>query len=61
MKCWHCDALLIWGGDNETTGVDGQPMLETNLSCPECDSVVLVYIEIEETVELIDDRDNEGS
>ena len=46
MNCWHCgpDVQLIWGGDftgedycNETYNI------VTNLSCPNCDSFVLVY------------------
>ena len=42
MDCWHCNSKLIWGGDNETD--DGvYYSIVTNLSCPECGSLVLVY------------------
>jgi len=41
MKCWHCDGQLIWGGDHESDLEDF--VMETNLHCPECHSLVLVY------------------
>lgn len=41
MKCWHCKAELIWGGDE---GCDDQEYdMVTNLSCSECESFVLVF------------------
>jgi len=69
MNCWHCDALLIWGGDNDCevesysvgiaadgNGEDIEAMHEdyimvTNLSCPECRSLVLVYYPEQENVQ----------
>jgi len=47
MKCWHCNTELIWGGDqdiNEDNLANEDYIMETNLSCPECKSFVLVYL-----------------
>ena len=47
MNCWQCNNELIWGGDedcetlDDTTGEDHT--IVTNLSCPKCESFVLVY------------------
>jgi len=52
MNCWHCDTKLIWGGDHDIdedqTYLFGDYSIVTNLSCPECDSYVLVYYPREE-------------
>jgi hypothetical protein len=52
MNCWHCDTKLIWGGDHDIdedqTFIFGEYSMVTNLSCPECDSYVLVYYPREE-------------
>tara|TARA_R110000765_G_scaffold407724_1_gene505168 strand:+ start:162 stop:344 length:183 start_codon:yes stop_codon:yes gene_type:complete len=52
MNCWHCDTKLIWGGDHDIeedeTYLFGEYSIVTNLSCPECDSYVLVYYPREE-------------
>jgi len=42
MNCWHCNTELIWGGDHEAEGSTVYTMV-TNLTCPTCDSLVLVY------------------
>lgn len=42
MNCWHCNTKLIWGGDHDCEE-DSEFTMETNLSCPECESFVLVY------------------
>lgn len=42
MNCWHCKTELIWGGDHDGEYEDEYDMC-TNLSCPSCDSLVLVY------------------
>ena len=44
MNCWHCNKELIWGGDHdfEDYGKEGVGIV-TNLSCPKCNSFVLVY------------------
>jgi len=48
MNCWHCDTKLIWGGDDdiEEEGLDYD--MVTNLSCPKCNTFVLVYHTITE-------------
>ena len=42
MDCGHCNTVLIWGGDHEVEGEDY--CMVTNLSCPNCDSYVEVYL-----------------
>ena len=42
MNCWHCNTKLIWGGDNDSKAEEWS--METNLSCPECNSWVMVYL-----------------
>ena len=46
MKCWHCKTELIWGGDHDDEDEDGNEMIVTNLSCPKCETFVLVYFTI---------------
>ena len=52
MNCWHCNTKLIWGGDHDIeedqTYLFGEYSMVTNLSCPECESYVLVYYPREE-------------
>ena len=43
MNCWHCKTELIWGGDEDLEDDDDHCMV-TNLSCPECNSLVYVYM-----------------
>jgi len=43
MNCWHCSNELIWGGDNDVEDDEGNELMETNLSCPKCETFVLVY------------------
>ena len=42
MKCWHCKTELIWGGDIDIESEEF--VMKTNLSCPNCDSMVFVYL-----------------
>jgi len=42
MNCYSCNTPLIWGGDHDTEE-DSEHSIETNLSCPECGSLVIVY------------------
>ena len=42
MNCWHCDTELIWGGDHDCDDNDDF-LIETNLSCPKCHSLVFVW------------------
>ncbi len=52
MDCWHCGHDLTWGGDHdineEETSLFGEYSIVTNLTCPNCDSYVLVYYPREE-------------
>tara|TARA_R100000655_G_scaffold30322_1_gene61146 strand:- start:39 stop:197 length:159 start_codon:yes stop_codon:yes gene_type:complete len=44
MNCWHCKHELIWGGDQDLEeDEDEEHDVVTNLSCPQCESFVLVY------------------
>ena len=44
MNCWYCGTELIWGGDADMEKDDSEDYdMETNLSCPNCESFVLVY------------------
>jgi hypothetical protein len=47
MNCWHCDTELIWGADHDLIEEDEEYSMLTNLSCPSCDSLVLVYLPID--------------
>ena len=42
MKCYNCGTELIWGGDHDCED-DEEHAIVTNLSCPECDALHLVY------------------
>ena len=44
MKCWHCATPLIWGGDHDTDEDSTEYSMVTNLSCPECNAHVFVYL-----------------
>jgi len=44
MNCWHCKTELIWGGDSEVVDKESEYSMETNLSCPKCNSFVMVYL-----------------
>ena len=52
MNCWHCDHQLTWGGDHDIdedqTFLFGEYSIVTNLTCPNCDTYVLVYYPREE-------------
>ncbi len=50
MNCWHCETKLIWGGDHDGEYED-EYLMCTNLSCPSCDSLVLVYYKEQEDEE----------
>ena len=51
MKCWHCGTKLIWGGDHDIEHEeDSEYSIETNLSCPNCNSFVVVYFPKETNV-----------
>ena len=44
MNCCHCNEQLIWGGDHDIEEENEDYMMETNLSCPKCNSFVMVYL-----------------
>ena len=44
MNCWHCNEQLIWGADHDIEEENEDYMMETNLSCPKCNSFVMVYL-----------------
>ncbi len=52
MNCWHCKTELIWGGDHDIEDEgnfiknpkESDYSMVTNLSCPNCDSFVEVYL-----------------
>ena len=48
MKCWHCQTELIWGADHDIEDWKSEEYsMETNLSCPECASMVIVYMAVQ--------------
>ena len=47
MKCWACEANLIWGGDQHIEGSEDFA-IETNLSCPDCHAFVLFFHPLEQ-------------
>jgi RNase P subunit RPR2 len=44
VNCWHCKTELIWGSDFDIEDENDDYCMETNLSCPECGSFVVVYL-----------------
>ena len=47
MKCWHCESDLIWGGDHDYETEQGGEGIVTNLSCPNCEAQVFVYLDLD--------------
>lgn len=43
MKCYHCATELIWGGDHDCSEDMDDYIVETNLSCPNCGCLTIVY------------------
>ena len=53
MKCWVCDAELVWGGDHDLEPDDSEEYgIVTNLSCPNCESFTEVYHKREQSTDL---------
>ena len=44
MDCWHCGTQLIWGGDHDIEDENDEYIMETNLSCPKCNSSLINYL-----------------
>jgi len=44
-KCYACGGKLIWGGDHDIPedAEDQEFEIVTNLSCPDCEAMTLVY------------------
>lgn len=42
MNCYHCNTELVWGGDENCDDID-EYIIQTNLTCPECNTFYLVY------------------
>ncbi|GAG30137.1 unnamed protein product [marine sediment metagenome] len=49
MKCWHCQAELIWGCDFdfEDYDIEGEGIVSA-FSCPNCPATVEVYLPFKE-------------
>jgi len=43
MNCWHCNTELIWVADHDISEEEDNYSMVTNLSCPECKSVVDIH------------------
>jgi RNase P subunit RPR2 len=43
MNCYNCNSELIWGGDHDIEEENEEYIMETNLSCPTCNSFVIIY------------------
>jgi hypothetical protein len=43
MKCYNCDAELRWCCDYEADEYDEGYSIVTDLCCPDCDAMVVVY------------------
>jgi hypothetical protein len=48
MKCWHCNEELTWNNDFDIDEEDENYAMLTTLTCPNCDSLVEVYLPKEE-------------
>jgi len=44
MNCYNCNNELIWGGDHDIEEENEEYIMETNLSCPKCNSLIIVYL-----------------
>jgi hypothetical protein len=44
MNCWHCNHDLIWGADHDIDEENEEYCVVTNLSCPNCNTYVEVYL-----------------
>jgi hypothetical protein len=51
MNCWHCESELIWGGDHDYETEQGGEGIVTNLSCPNCEAQVFVYLDLDTEAE----------
>jgi len=49
MKCPNCETNMIHGGDHDDEDTDGRDCILSNLSCPNCDTFILIYTPIEDS------------
>ena len=58
MNCYNCNTELIWGGDHdyEDYNLEGEGIV-SNLSCPECDAFILVYMPIKQKEKLWQEKE----
>jgi Zn finger protein HypA/HybF involved in hydrogenase expression len=53
MNCWQCKTELIWGGDHTGEDYNAEDYeIVSNLSCPKCESFVLVYHQKKESADV---------
>ena len=43
MRCWNCNATLMWISDEYVTDEEDEYKTVTNLECPQCKTLVQVY------------------
>jgi hypothetical protein len=48
MNCPNCEGKMIHGGDHDEEDADGRNYISSNLSCPDCDTFMLIYTPLEE-------------
>jgi len=44
MKCWHCNTELLWNNDYYIGDECEEYCMETHLSCPNCNSFVIIHL-----------------
>lgn len=49
MKCPNCETEMIHGGDHDEEDMDERNYIASNLSCPGCDTFMLIYTPIEDS------------
>jgi len=47
MRCLYCEEQLIWEEDDQLDDAHGEEHIVTNLSCPNCDAVVIVSKQVD--------------
>ena len=47
MNCPNCEGKMIYGGDHDDEDMDGRGYVASNLSCPDCDTFMLIYTPVE--------------
>ena len=47
MDCPNCKGKMIHGGDHDEEDAAGRDYISSNLSCPDCDTFMLIYTPVE--------------